>query len=139
MCGNKFVNRYVNQRYLTSNQKGMSLVGLIFTLGVLAMIVILAAKVAPTVLEYNSIKKAIVRAKSAGDSIGTIQAAYDKQADVDYITSIHGRDLVFEKTDTGIEVSFAYEKKIHLLGPASLLLEYEGTTGKPAKKTTTQD
>ncbi len=111
-------------------QRGMSLVGLMFVLGILAMVVLLAAKITPTVVEFSSIKKAIVAAKLAGGSVKEIQTSFDKQADVGYIDSVHGRDLIIEKSETGFEVSFAYTKKIPLFGPASLLLEYEGTTAK---------
>lgn len=116
---------------------GMSLVGLIFMMALLAMIAILAARVAPTVLEYSSVKKAITTAQRTGGSVAEIKAAFDKQADVDYIDAIAGRDLIFEKNETGYDVSFSYSKKIHLFGPASLLLEYEGSTAKsglPLKK-----
>lgn len=116
---------------------GMSLIGLILMLALLAMIAILAARVAPTVLEFFAVKKAIVSAKQAGSSISEMQAAFNKQADVDYIDAITSRDLVFEKSETGYEISFSYTKKIHLIGPANLLLEYEGSTAKsglPQKK-----
>ena len=56
--------------------------------------------------------------------------AFDKSAEVNYISSIHGSDLLIEREEGGLEVSFAYDKKIPLVGPASLLLEYTGTTSK---------
>ncbi|WP_230409709.1 DUF4845 domain-containing protein [Undibacterium fentianense] len=109
----------------------MTLIGLIFVLGLLAMVVVVASKVAPTVIEFVSVKKAIVSAKLAGgNSVKDIQVAFDKQANVGYIESITGKDLVIEKSETGYEISFFYVKKIPLVGPASLLLEYEGTTAK---------
>ncbi len=128
------MNLQANYRKTNS---GMSLVGLILMLSLLAMVVILAARVAPTAVEYFAVKKAIISAKHAGSSISEMQAAFNKQADVDYIDAIAGRDLVFEKSETGYEISFSYTKKIHLVGPASLLLEYEGSTAKsglPQKK-----
>ena len=120
-----------------NKQHGLSFVGLLFVLGFIAALVLLAAKITPTVIEYNSIKKAIVTAKLAGNSVREIQISYGKQAEVGYIESVKPNDLMIEKTPEGFEVSFAYEKKIPLFGPASLLLEYQGTTakaGKPAKK-----
>jgi FlaG/FlaF family flagellin (archaellin) len=122
-----------NQHLVKAKNRGMSLVGLIFVLGILAVLVVLASKIAPTVIEYMSIKRAIsaVKLTNAG-SASEIQMAFNKQADVGYITSISGRDLIIEKTDTGLEISFFYTKKIPLVGPASLLLEYQGTTAKNA-------
>lgn len=119
------------QQVSVKNSRGMSLVGLIFVLGILSVLVVLASKIAPTTIEYMSIKKAIQSAKlTGGSSAKEIQQAFNKQADVGYITSISARDLVIEKSETGLEISFFYTKKIPLFGPASLLLEYQGTTAK---------
>lgn len=111
-------------------QQGISLIGLIFILGILVMIAILGTKVAPTVIEFMSIKKAIVAAQKAGNSSGEIQRSFDKQAEVGYFDAVQGRDLNIVRNGEVWDVSFAYSKKIPLFGPASLLLEYEGTTAK---------
>ncbi len=111
-------------------QRGMSIVGLIFLLGVIAVLALLAAKITPTFMEFLAIKRAIITAKASGNTVREIQTSFDKQANVGYISSIQGSDLTIEKEDTGYEVSFYYTKKIPLVGPASLLLEYEGTTAK---------
>jgi hypothetical protein len=116
--------------YSLKHQRGLSLVGLILTLGVLVFAAILAAKVAPTVIEYSSIKKAIVSSQQAGKTVREIQVAFDKQADVGYFDAVKGKDLSIVKNGEDMEVSFAYSKKIPLFGPASLLMEYEGTTAK---------
>jgi hypothetical protein len=125
---------YSYQNMSVKKHRGMSLVGLIFVLGILALLLVLASKVVPTVIEYMSIKKAISSVKAtSGGSVKEIQNAFDKQANVGYISSVSGNDLVIEKTETGLEISFFYTKKIPLVGPASLLLEYEGTTAKSGK------
>lgn len=115
---------------LKAKQSGLTLVGLIFVLVIIGLIAVVAMKVFPTVSEYTSIKKAIVTAKASGSTVGAIKASFDKQAEVGYIESITSKDLEITKNGDEIDVSFAYQKKIPLFGPASLLLEYEGTTAK---------
>ena len=119
-----------NNQYPFVRQHGMSLIGLIFVLGILVMIAILGTKVAPTVIEFMSIKKAIVAAQKAGNTSGEIQRSFDKQAEVGYFDAVNSKDLVIVRNGEVWDVSFAYAKKIPLFGPASLLLEYEGTTAK---------
>ena len=119
-------------------QHGISLVGLIVVLAALGFIGVLGLKIVPTYTEYRAIQNAIVTAKSiGGNSVVEIQKAFDASATTGYISSITARDLVITREDGGLEVSFAYDKKIPLVGPASLLLEYAGTTSKsgsaPAK------
>jgi hypothetical protein len=111
-------------------QQGISLVGLILAIAVLSMVGLLAAKVLPTYSEYRAIQSAIVKAKADGTTPKEIITSFDKSAEVNYISSIHGSDLLIEREEGGLEVSFAYDKKIPLAGPASLLLEYTGTTSK---------
>lgn len=109
-------------------QRGISLVGFIFLLALVAALGVIAMRTVPSVVEYFSIKKAIVQAKQAGSSPMEIRRAFDKQAQVGYITTLSGKDLSIVQMDGGYEVGFAYEKVIPLVGPASLLLEYEGST-----------
>jgi hypothetical protein len=113
-----------------SNQKqaGVSLTGLIFILAIVGMIAVLGMKIVPTATEYMAIKKAIVTAKSAGSTPAEIRTSFDKQAEVGYIESISGKDLEIGAENGDVEVSFAYEKRIPLVGPASLLIDYQGST-----------
>ncbi|WP_229632229.1 DUF4845 domain-containing protein [Pseudoduganella violaceinigra] len=116
-------------------ERGISLVGLIFVIAILGFIGLLGAQVLPTFIEYRAIAGAIDRAKKdGGDSVKTIQESFDKSAEVGYITAITSRDLMIERQDGQLEVSFAYEKKIPLVGPASLLMEYQGSTAKSGAK-----
>ncbi|MDO8653879.1 MAG: DUF4845 domain-containing protein [Undibacterium sp.] len=120
-------------------QQGISLTGLILTLGVIVLMAILAAKVVPTIIEFSSIKKAIVYAQQSAKTVREIQTAFDKQAEVGYFDAVRGKDLSIVKNGENLEVSFAYTKKIPLFGPASLLLEYAGTTAKSGTVTKVQD
>lgn len=120
-----------SNNHLVHRQSGISLIGLILSLGVLAAIAVLAANVVPTVVEFISIKKAIVSAQKAGTTVQEIKASFDKTAQAGYFTAVSANDLVIVRSvDGNMDVSFAYSKKIPLFGPASLLMEYEGTTAK---------
>ena len=120
---------------LIGRQRGITLVGLIFVLAILGVLGVLGLKVVPTVLEFQSIKRAINSARVNAVTVRDVQTAFDKQANIGYIEAITGKDLVIVKNGTDFDVSFAYDKKIPLVGPASLLLEYEGSTvtGSPKK------
>ena len=55
-----------------------------------------------------------------------VRALFDKQAEVDTIKSITGKDLEVTKVGDKVVVGFAYEREIHLAGPAYLTLKYAG-------------
>jgi hypothetical protein len=113
-----------------SRQDGISLTGLIFVLAALGFIGVLGMKIVPTYTEYRAIQNAIVTAKATGGSVVEMQKSFDASATTGYISSINSHDLIIGKENGETEISFAYEKKIPLVGPASLLLEYAGTTAK---------
>jgi hypothetical protein len=116
-------------------QTGLSLTGLILALIVVGLVAVIGIRVVPTVTEYMAIKKAISTASQAGSTPQEIRVAFDKQAEVGYIQSVHGKDLDISKEGDVTTVSFSYQKVIPLVGPASLLLDYEGSTGdrKPGR------
>ena len=120
-----------------ASQRGITIVGLIFILAICGLLGLIGLKVVPTVLEFQSVKKAIAGARTEGSTPREIQAAFDKRANVAYIESIAGKDLtIVRNTNNEFDVSFAYDRKIPLVGPASLLLEYEGTTATASAKKT---
>ena len=110
-----------------SKQRGISFFTLIFVIGVLACVGLLAAQAFPTVIEYQAALKAINKAKD-GASVQEVRSIFDKAADINSITAITGKDLEITKNGDETVVSFAYDKEIHMFGPAYLLLKYRGTS-----------
>ena len=108
-----------------SFQSGFSLLGMLFVVGVLAWVGVLGAQAFPTVLEYQSVLKAVQKA-SAGNTVGEVKQIFDKAAQIDDINSIAGKDLEVTKEGDKVVVKFAYNKEIHMFGPAFLLLKYIG-------------
>jgi hypothetical protein len=51
---------------------------------------------------------------------------FDKTASIDTISSISGKDLEITKENDKVVVRFAYQREIHLTGPAFLTLKYSG-------------
>lgn len=107
------------------HQSGLSFVGMLFVAVVLGAGFLLAAQVAPTLIEFQAITKAATKA-SAGSTVAEVRANFDKAAQIDDIQSISGKDLDVTKQGDKIVVAFAYNKEIHLAGPANLLLKYAG-------------
>ena len=110
---------------MKSRQTGISFLGLIFVGGVLAVSGVIAAEVFPTFLEYQAVLKAVQKA-SGGSSVPEIRTTFDKAADIDNVKSIKGADLEVTKEGDKVVVSFAYQREIHLAGPAFLTLKYAG-------------
>ena len=110
-----------------SAQSGISFVGLLFVVGVLACAGVLAAQVFPTVVEYQAILKAAQKA-STGNTVAEVKQIFDKAGAIDDIKSITAKDLDITKEGDKVVVKFAYNREIHMFGPAFLLLKYVGSS-----------
>lgn len=110
-----------------SKQRGISFFGLVFVGVVLAVTGVVAAQVFPTLVEYQAIKKA-TKKSAEGGSVPEIRAAFDRAQAIDDFKAISGKDLEITKEGDRVVVSFAYEREIHLTGPAWLTLKYSGNS-----------
>lgn len=114
---------------LRHRQAGLSLLGLLLTSAVIVVVVLVGLRVVPSALEYRAIVSAVNKAGNSGaNSPRDVQVAFDRYAAIDDIKSIGGKDLLVERQPDGtMSVSFQYEKRIPLYGPASLLIDYQGS------------
>ena len=108
-----------------ARQAGISFIGLLFVVGVLACLGVLAAQAFPTVVEYQAVLKAVQKA-ATGTTVAEVRTIFDKAAQIDDIHSITAKDLDITKNGDQVVVKFAYTREIHMFGPAFLLLKYQG-------------
>ncbi len=114
-------------RFVKSRQGGFSFIGLLFVGGVLAMTGVVIAQVIPTVIEYQAIRKAAHKA-AEGNTVVEVRTIFERATEIDAISSVTAKDLDVTKENDKVVVSFAYQREIHLAGPAYLTLKYEGNS-----------
>jgi hypothetical protein len=115
---------------MKNQQRGLSLIGLLFVGIVLAFVGVVGAQVAPTLIEYQAITKAMKKVAAEGGTVVEIRNNFDRAQSIDDFKAISGKDLDITKNGDKVVVSFAYTKEIHLGGPAYLLLKYAGNSAK---------
>jgi hypothetical protein len=125
---NKAGLRAGKKQYRINAERGVSLSGLIVVLVVLGALAMLVIKMVPAYIEYRSVKDAIVKAKANGGTVREMQTSFDKNAGINNVDAISGRDLMFNRDGGDTEISFQYEKRIPLAGNVSLLIDFAGTT-----------
>jgi hypothetical protein len=109
-------------------QLGVSLMGLIVVLVLLAVIALFGMKVIPSYLEFRSAKNAIIAIAHdrPGASPADIRKAFEARSQIDDIESIKSTDLVIEKGG----ISFAYAKQVPLWTGVSLCIDYAASAGQ---------
>jgi hypothetical protein len=119
---------------LARQQRGMSLVGLIFVGLIVVALLALGFKLVPAMVEYIAIERAVQKIRNEGSTVRDIQAAFERHATIDDITSISSRDLDITKEGDRIVISYAYQKKIPILDNVSLVIDFSGTTKDRQRK-----
>lgn len=113
---------------LKRQQQGLSIVGLIIIGMLVVGVLAIGFKAVPAVIEYIAIERAVQKIKSEGSTVRDIQAAFDRHATIDDITSINSRDLDITKEGDQIVISYAYQKKIPVIENVSIVIDFAGTT-----------
>ncbi|MFC5301113.1 DUF4845 domain-containing protein [Azospira restricta] len=112
-------------------QRGVSLSGLMIWGFILAMVSLVLIKVAPSAIEFYKIRKdvkAVVQNAPPNATVPELRRSFEKYAEIDVIKDVRPEDLDIAKEGNQIVISFAYEKKIRLFGPVSVLIDYQGSS-----------
>ena len=107
-----------------ARQRGISVIGLLFVASVVACVGIVAAQVIPTLIELQAIDKAANKAKE-GATVPEVRAIFDRAQAIDDF-KLTGKDIDVQKVGDKVVVSYAYDREIHLFGPAFLTMKYKG-------------
>lgn len=115
-----------------NSQRGVSLLGLIVVGFLLVMVAIPTIRVVPEYLEYYKILKNVKAVAqdpgSRGASVADVRGSLRKRFDVDQVTVIRPEDMEISRQGDGVDISFAYSRKVALVGNVSLLIEFEGSS-----------
>jgi Tfp pilus assembly protein FimT len=126
------MNRCPRPMPSSRRQRGLSLIGLLFWGGVIAVVAVVGMKVFPTVLEYYTVKGVVNRIAAGNPStVPQVRQEFDRATAVEYsIQSIKSADLVVTKdSNDKVVIEFAWDKEIDIFGPVYLLIKYRGTSG----------
>ncbi len=119
---------HVNKPVTAKQQRGVTLLGLLFWSIVVGSIALVFIRVVPALNEYRTLLSMANRlANEGGSTPPEIRAAFDRYKTIEYgIESITARDLDISKENDKIVVAFAYDKQIPLAGPVYLLIKFKG-------------
>ncbi len=111
-----------------SQQRGLTLFGLLFWALVIGFLAYVLVRVLPTINEYATIQRAVEKiAATQPATVAEARQAFDRQRDLEYsISAITAKDLVVTKENDKVVIAFAYNKEVPIYGPVFILIKYEG-------------
>jgi hypothetical protein len=113
---------------MNKRQAGVSLIGLIVVLVILAVVALLGMKVVPSYMEFRGMKNVIqtIARERPNASPAEVRRAYESRQIIDGFESVKPQDLVVEKG----AISFAYRKEVPLFTGVALCIDYAASTGQ---------
>jgi len=113
---------------MSRKQAGVSLLGLIIVLVLLAVVALFAMKVIPSYMEFRSMKNAIqsIAREKPGATPAEIRKSFEARSQIDDYTSVKPADLDIQKGS----ISFAYRKEVPLFTGVGLYIDYVASTAQ---------
>ena len=112
---------------MRKKQLGVSLGGLMFGAVIFIGLVLLGLKLAPSYIEFFSIKKAvnaIASEKAGGATVAEIRKSFDAHATIDAIESVKAADLEITKEGSQLVIAARYRKEIPLFGNIGFYIDF---------------
>jgi len=114
-------------------QRGITLMGALMGMIVVAFVGLFAAKLLPTYLEYFAVKKILASMEQAGDFKGTvrdIRNSFDRRNSIEGVQSIKGEDLEVTKEGGETVITAIWSVKVPMIYNFSACLDFVATTAK---------
>ncbi len=114
-----------------SRQRGASLISLIVLAVIVGFLMLMGARVFPSVNEFLTIRKVVSHIMASNPSSpAEVRSSFEKASEVEYsIKTISGKDLNIQVLgDSGnMRTSYAYNVEIPIVEPVYLLVKYSGS------------
>ena len=101
--------------------------GFLFTTIVIIIFALVAFRVGPSYIEYFTVQKALDQTLSevTNPTISDIRRAMDRRLSADYVDSVRAGDVLVGREGNQIVATLSWQKVLHMIGNASILLEFE--------------
>jgi len=114
-------------------QRGITLMGALGGMIVVAFVGLFAAKLLPSYIEYYAVKKIFASMEQAGDFKGTvreIRVSFDRRNSIEGVQSVKGDDLEVTKEGGEAVITVAWSVKVPMIYNFSACLDFVATTAK---------
>ncbi|MCF7966640.1 MAG: DUF4845 domain-containing protein [Methylobacter tundripaludum] len=114
---------------LTSKrQQGLTLISLVFVLGLIGFFTLLTFKIVPIYLDHGKVKSALEALKSMPDlqtkSEFEIRDSLTKRFNINYVYDVNQDDITVVRHGDYVKVDIEYETVVKLVGNLSALAEF---------------
>jgi len=109
------------------SQRGLTMLGFLFVAVVVVVVALVGFRVFPAYVEYFSVQKALETSVNEAEtgSAAEIRRAFERRLSAGYIDSVRASDLQVSRQNNQIVASLSWQRILHIIGNASILLEFD--------------
>ncbi len=109
------------------SERGLSMIGFLFTTAVIIVAALIAFRVGPSYIEYFTVQKALDQTMQdvQDPTAAAIHTSMDRRLSADYVDSVNASDVVVTREGNKIVATMSWQKVLHMIGNASILLDFE--------------
>ena len=111
-------------------QRGLTIIGFVLVIVVVAIFVVVGARMVPAYIEWYSVQKALEKSLATTKdptAPADLRNTFAKYVATDYIDSVSARDLEVSKQGNEIVASVVWTRKLPLVANVSLFIDFEAT------------
>lgn len=113
-------------------QQGATLMGMLFVAALVGSVLVLAAKLVPSYIEFMAVKKVINSMATSGDlktmTPKELQASFVKRADIDNIKSVQPEDITISREGNESSISVEYAVKVPVVANISAYMDFSASS-----------
>ena len=113
---------------LPKRQHGLTLISIVFILGLIAFFVLLSLKIGPIYLDHSKVVSALAEIeKTPGiedQSEAEIRNSLSKRFDINYVNDVTQKDITIVRHGSYLKVAIEYEVVRKIAGNLSILVEF---------------
>jgi len=112
----------------SKRQQGLTLISLIFILGLIGFFVLLTLKIVPIYMDHGKVKSALTALKETPNvqtlSESEIRASLAKRFNINYVYDVTPDDIKIVRHGDYLKVDIEYETVVKIAGNLSILAEF---------------
>ena len=115
-------------------QRGLTILGFLVAAAVVVFFAMVGFRVIPSYVEYFSVKKALEDTMRGGGADPNHPVAFRKELErrlqTSYVENVKATDATLVRNGSQITAELAWERRLHMFGNASILLEFETSASR---------
>ena len=110
-------------------QRGLSIIGFLLVAAVVIIFALVGFRVLPAYIEFYSVQKALEQTLADQSNITPqdIRRSLERRISADYVDSVRASDVTVTKEGNQIVARLEWQKILHMVANASILLEFEAS------------